>query len=68
MKIMKRLRIKLRPYWLVFLRELKASFTACQICGNFVAYPCSICACIPLCDECARNESIKLDRRLHGIS
>jgi hypothetical protein len=52
----------LRPYWLVFRRELKAAFTVCQKCKAFGAHPCSICACVPLCFQCSMEESIKLDR------
>lgn len=56
------LRLKLRPYWLVFRRELKAAFTVCQKCKAFGAHPCSICACVPLCEQCAMEESVKLNR------
>jgi hypothetical protein len=55
----------LRFYWLVFLRDLKQAFTKCQHCRSLGAYPCSICACIPLCTHCQREESVKLSKRLH---
>jgi hypothetical protein len=60
-------RNNLRFYWLVFLRDLKQALTKCQQCGSLGAYPCSICACIPLCEHCAREESIRLDKRLHNV-
>ena len=58
------LRSYLRPYWLVFRRDLKAAFTVCKRCKALGAYPCSIAACIPLCGHCSREESIRLDKRL----
>lgn len=58
------LRLKLRPYWLVLVRDLKRRVTTCQICKKYGASPCSICAGINLCDHCQRTESIKLDVRL----
>ncbi len=61
MKIMSLLRTSLRGYWLVLLRDLRAVFTACQKCKRLGAYPCSICACVPLCEGCAREESVKLN-------
>lgn len=58
------LRLKLRPYWLVFLYDLKRTVTVCHRCKSLGAYPCSICACIPLCEHCQGEESIRLDREL----
>ena len=58
------LTVRLRSWWLVFLRDLKQVFTPCAICGEGGAYPCSIAACIPLCEYCQREESIRLDKRL----
>lgn len=60
------LRLKLRVYWLLARRDLKQVVTVCHKCRSLGAYPCSICACIPLCTKCQREESIKLDKRLHG--
>jgi hypothetical protein len=57
------LRLRLRCNWLVFLRDLTALVTKCRRCKRYGAYPCSIAACVPLCEHCAREESIKLDRR-----
>lgn len=54
----------LRCYWLVFVRDFRAAFTLCQKCKTMGAYPCSICACVPLCGACSREESIKLDRNI----
>jgi hypothetical protein len=59
--MLQNLRNHLRFRWLVFRRDLKAAFTVCQRCKSLGAYPCSICACIPLCEHCAREESIRLD-------
>ena len=63
--MLQNLRNHLRFQWLVFLRDLKAAFTKCQRCKALGAYPCSIAACIPLCEHCSREESIRLDKRLH---
>ena len=54
---------KLRMYWLVFLRDLRAALTRCQRCKALGAYPCSIAACIPMCEHCQREECIRLDKR-----
>lgn len=68
MKTVSRMVTKLRPYWMVLMRDFRAAFTQCQRCKAFGSYPCSICACISLCDTCTREESIKLDKRLHEIA
>jgi len=52
MKIISRLRIKLRPYWLVFVRDVKCFFTFCERCGVLGAWPCSICELQSLCGDC----------------
>lgn len=64
MKIISRLVTKLRPYWLVLVRDFRAAFTECRKCKTLGAYPCSICGLVPLCEGCAREESIKLDRNV----
>jgi hypothetical protein len=56
------LRSILRGYWLVLERDARAAFTACRKCKTLGAYPCSICGLVPLCERCAREESIKLDK------
>lgn len=68
--MLQNLRNHLRLHWLVFRRDLKAAFTVCQRCKALGAYPCSICACIPLCDHCSREESIRLDKRtnVNGVN
>jgi hypothetical protein len=58
---------KLRPYWLVFLRDLKTFFTVCRKCHRLGAYPCSICACINLCTDCQNDESVKLCKKLESM-
>jgi hypothetical protein len=60
--MLQNLRNHLRFSWLVFRRDLKATFTVCQRCKALGAYPCSICGLVPLCERCAREESIKLDK------
>ena len=62
--MLQNLRNYLRFSWLVFRRDLKAAFTVCQRCKALGAYPCSICACIPMCDHCQREESIRLGLQL----
>jgi hypothetical protein len=59
--MLRNLRNNLRFYWLVLLRDLNAAFTLCRRCRKIGAYPCSIAACVPLCNACAKEESIKLD-------
>ena len=60
----------LRMYWLVFLRDLRAALTRCQRCKALGAYPCSIAACIPMCEHCQREESVRLDKRtsVNGVT
>lgn len=53
--------LKARPYWLVFLRDLKQMFTPCRRCGEFGAYPCSIAGCVLLCTACQKYEHMALD-------
>jgi hypothetical protein len=62
--LLKNLRIKLRPYYVVAKRDLKNMFTMCKRCGTMGAYACSIAACIPLCEACQREESISLKEYL----
>lgn len=63
--MLEHLRVYLHCYWQVIKRDLKAWTTRCKQCGVLGAYPCSIAACVLLCNGCAREESIKLDRRIH---
>ena len=65
--MLQNLRNYLRCSWLVFRRDLKAAFTVCQRCKALGAYPCSICACIPLCEHCSRAESIRMDKGLSRL-
>ena len=62
--MLENLRVHLHCYWQVIKRDLKAWTTSCQQCGALGAYPCSIAACIPLCNGCATEESVKLDKKL----
>ena len=57
------IRMCLRCEWLAFLRNLTVLTTKCLLCKRYGAYPCSIAACVPLCEHCAKEESIKLDRK-----
>lgn len=59
------LRLRLRPYWLALVRDVKMVFTPCRRCGEGGASPCSIAGCVPLCDPCQREESYRLTRRLN---
>src|ERR1035438_1876591 len=61
--MLQNLRNHLRFYWLTFLRDLNQAFTRCQRCKLLGAYPCSIAACIPLCEHCQREETVRLDLR-----
>jgi hypothetical protein len=56
--------LKIRPYWLVLCRNVRQAFTFCVKCRRPGAYPCSVCACVNLCEHCQREESIKLDKKL----
>ena len=60
--MLQNLRVHLHCYWQVIKRDLKAWTTSCQQCGALGAYPCSIAACIPLCNGCATEESIDWTR------
>ena len=62
--MLENLRVHLHCYWQVIKRDLKAWTTSCQQCGALGAYPCSIAACIPLCNGCATEESIRLYKKL----
>jgi len=59
------MRNKIRFHLLALLRDLKMWRTSCVRCGGLGAYPCSICACLPMCTGCQTEESILLDKRMH---
>ena len=63
--MLENLRMHLHCYWQVIKRDLKAWTTSCQQCGALGAYPCSIAACVPLCNGCATEENIRMYRRFH---
>lgn len=57
------IRNRVRCYWLALRRDLKQVFTKCTRCKNLGASPCSICACVILCEHCQLEEVIKLRRK-----